>query len=77
MGNILLNRGNHPKGGGNSVADQINRIKAQGPSNLIFEKMYQSNPNFRQFANSVRNMTPEEAFSQYGLDFNMFRNQRW
>lgn len=35
MGNILLNKGNHPKSGGNSVADQINRIKAQGPSNAM------------------------------------------
>lgn len=57
--------------------DQLNQIKNQGPSNIIFNQMYNNNPNFRRFADSVRNKTPEQAFSEYGLDFNQFRNQKW
>ena len=45
--------------------------------------MYQNNPvlpdgrSFRDVFNQVRNMTPEEAFRQNGLDFNQVRNLKW
>ena len=60
-----------------SPEKMLEQLKAQGSSNVIFNQLYQNNPNFRQFADEVRNMTPEQAFSRYGLDFNKFRNQRW
>ena len=56
---------------------QLQRLKASGSSNAVFNQMYNSNPNFRQFADQVRNMTPEDAFRQHGLDFNQFKGLRW
>lgn len=50
----------------------------QGNGNLIermlFNKMYQGNPQFRQFADSVRGMSPEQAFQQQGLDYSQYQN---
>lgn len=42
--------------------------------NMIFNKMYRSNPNFRQFADSMRGRSPEEAFKEQGLDYSQFQN---
>ena len=75
MGNMLFQ--DSPKNSGNSVINMVNNLKAQGSSSALFNQMYQNNPNFKQFADQVRNMTPDQAFSQYGLDFNQFRNLRW
>lgn len=41
---------------------------------LIFNKMYQSNPQFRNFADSMQGKTPEQAFQEQGLDYNQFRD---
>jgi len=48
-----------------------------GPSNLVFNQLYNANPQFRQFADQVGNMSPEEAFRQHGLDYNQFKGYRW
>lgn len=49
-----------------------------GPANLmqrlIFNKLYRSNPTFRQFADSMQGKTPEQAFQEQGLDYEQFRN---
>ena len=74
MGNMLFDRQPSQQ---NTPLVQLQQIKAQGPSDVVFQRMYQNNPSFRQFADSVRNKTPEQAFSEYGLDFNKFRNQQW
>lgn len=55
----------------------MQQIRRQGPSNVIFNQMYQGNPQFRQFADSMRGKTPEQAFSENGLDFNQFSNMKW
>ncbi len=59
---------------GASVPGPIN----SGPMNLmqrmIFNKMYQSNPQFRQFADSMQGKTPEQAFQEQGLDYSQFQN---
>lgn len=55
----------------------ISNIMASGPSEAVFAKMYNSNPRFKQFADSVKGMSPEEAFAKNGLDFNQVRNLRW
>jgi len=41
---------------------------------MIFNKMYQSNPQFRQFADSMQGKTPEQAFQEQGLDYSQFQN---
>ena len=49
-----------------------------GPMNvmqqMIFNNLYNNNPDFRQLADSVMSKTPEQAFQEYGLDYNQFRN---
>ena len=74
MANILFNRANQQQ---TDPLQILNQIKQQGPSNVIYNQLYQNNPDFRKFADSVRNKTPEQAFSERGLDFNQFRNQKW
>ncbi len=41
---------------------------------MIFNRMYQSNPQFRQFADSMQGKTPEQAFQEQGLDYSQFQN---
>lgn len=41
---------------------------------MIFNALYNNNPKFRQFADSMRNKTPEQAFQENGLDYNQYRN---
>ena len=41
---------------------------------MIFNKMYQSNPQFRQFADSMQGKTPEQAFQEQGLDYSQYQN---
>ena len=57
--------------------DQLNQIRKAGPSNAVFNQMYQNNPQFKQFADSMQGKTPEQAFRENGLDFNQFRKMRW
>ena len=72
MGNMLFQE--QPR---NSILSNLQQIRSQGPSNVIFNQMYQSNPQFRQFADSMQNKTPEQAFSENGLDFNQFKSYKW
>lgn len=55
----------------------LDQIRQQGPSNVVFNQMYQNNPKFRQFADSMRSKTPDQAFKENGLDFNQFKNYKW
>lgn len=59
------------------ITNMINELKSNGSSNEVFNQMYNTNPSFRKFADSVRDLTPEQAFSRYGLDFNKFRGFKW
>ena len=78
MGNILYQRSQNPiKKRNNSFIDALSSIKSMGPSNAAFNQMYQNNPEFRKFADSVKGLSPEEAFSRNGLNFNNFKNLRW
>lgn len=49
-----------------------------GPANLmqqfIFNKLYQSNPQFRAFADSMRGQDPQRAFQERGLDYSKFQS---
>ena len=73
MANVLLNRSNSS----NSMNSLIQGLKSNGPSGALFNQMYNSNPQFKQFADSVRGKSPEEAFSQAGLNFDDFKKYKW
>ena len=49
-----------------------------GPMNfmqrMIFNKLYNGNPQFKQFADSMQGKTPEQAFQEQGLDYSQFQN---
>ncbi len=81
MGNPLFQ--NQPQNNGNPVLNMVNSLRSQGTSGAVFNQLYQNNPvapngvSFRDLYDKVRNMTPEEAFRQNGLDFNNFRNLKW
>ena len=55
-----------------------NQQQLGGPANLmqqmIFNKLYQSNPQFRAFADSMRGQNPQQAFQERGLDYGQFQN---
>lgn len=46
----------------------------KGNPQELFNQMYSSNPQFREFADSMKGKTPEEAFKEYGIDYNQVRN---
>lgn len=60
--------------GGNSILSAVQQLRALGNPNQAYAQLYQSNPQFRQFADSMRGKTPEQAFRENGLDFGQFRN---
>lgn len=47
----------------------IAQMRALGDPGAAFNAMYQGNQSFRQFADSMRGKTPEQAFAEHGLDF--------
>ncbi len=73
MANMLFNRNNQ----NNTPLVQLQQLRQQGPSNVLFNKMYNNNPQFKQFADSMQGKTPEQAFNENGLDFNRFKNLKW
>lgn len=60
---------------GNNIINVINNIKsaAQGNPEALFQRMMQTNPQFRTFAESMKGKTPEQAFKEYGLDYDQIR----
>ena len=63
--------------GNNAILSMMGNFKQSGSSDALFKQMYNTNPKFRVFADSVRDMTPEQAFKQNGLDFNQYKGYRW
>lgn len=41
---------------------------------MIFNRMYQTIPKFRELADSVQGKTPEQAFQEKGLDYSQYQN---
>ena len=68
MGNPIFD--NQPKAGTGSIFDFIKGI--QNPQQM-FDNLYSTNPQFRDFANSMKGKTPEQAFRENGFDYNQFR----
>lgn len=75
MPNSLLKKNqSNPR---NSLADAVGSLRSKGPSQSVFMQEYGSNLEFRRFADSLKNMSPQQAFSRFGLDFNQFKNLKW
>ena len=51
------------------MLDAVNQLRSLGNPQAAFNQMYQSNPQFKAFADSMRGKTPEQAFRENGLDF--------
>ena len=66
---------NQPRTGDQGIFGLIKQLRGGNPQ-ALFDQMYQSNPQFRDFANSMKGKTPEEAFREHGLDYNQFKNLR-
>ena len=77
MGNILFQNNPRPNSQANSISSLLGMLKSMGNSNSVFNQMYNNNPKFRQFADSMKGKTPEQAFSEHGLNFNQFKNFKW
>lgn len=62
--------------GGNSILSAVSAVRAMagGDPQAAFRRMYSSDPGFRQFADSMRGKTPDQAFREHGLDFNQVRS---
>ena len=59
---------------GNSMLSAVNQLRALGNPQAMYDQMYRNDPQFRQFADSVKGKTPEQAFRENGLDFGQVRN---
>lgn len=59
----------------NQMLNAVNAFKSasQGNPQALFNQMYQTNPQFRSFADSMQGKSPEQAFRENGLDFNKVR----
>ena len=71
MSNPIFN--NQPQPGNQGIFGLIKQLKSSGAQDM-FNQMYQSNPQFRDFANAMKGKTPEQAFKERGFDFNSFKN---
>lgn len=59
---------------GNSAINAVNQTRSilgNNPNGAL-SSLYQSNPQFRQFADSMRGKTPEQAFRENGLNYDDF-----
>lgn len=64
-----------PSSNRGSLIGNVKKALGGNPQGM-FDQMYQGNPQFRQFADSMRGKTPEQAFREHGLNFEDFRNMR-
>ena len=71
MANPLFENQTQP--GNQGIFALIKQLK-QGGAQGVFTQMYQNNPQFRDFANSMKGKTPEQAFREKGFDFNSFKD---
>ena len=62
-----------PQPGNQGIFGLIKQLQGGG-AEQIFNQMYQSNPQFRDFANSMKGKTPQEALQENGFDYNSFKN---
>ena len=70
MSNPLFD--NQPAPGSQGIFGLIKQLQTGSPKS-IFNQMYQSNPQFRDFANSMKGKNPEDAFKEKGFDYSQFK----
>lgn len=51
-----------------------NSSKGGGIFGLVYDWMYNSNPQFRDFANSMKGKSIDQAFAEKGLNYNDYKN---
>lgn len=61
-----------PRPGNQSIFGLMSQLR-NGGAESMFNQMYQTNPQFRDFANSMKGKNPEQAFKERGFDFNSFK----
>ena len=56
----------------NSMMDTINMVSkaANGNPNALFDRMMQSNPQFKSFVEQNQGKTPEQIAKENGIDIN-------
>lgn len=64
--------GNNPGG----IFNQVRTISSilRGDGEALFNNMYNSNPQFREFADSMKGKDPREAFRENGFDYDKAQN---
>jgi len=55
---------------GNSRQPQQGNGIFSGMIRTMFENKYNTDPRFRQFADSVQGKSPEQVCQEYGIDYN-------
>lgn len=55
-----------------SVPQQNSQMNSM--QSMIFNMLYSRNPQFKQFADSMRGKTPEQAFQENGLNYSQYQN---
>ncbi len=58
--------------GGNPMFGMLRSILTGNPE-AMYNQMYQSNPQFREFADGMQGKTVEQAYGKYGQDPNQVR----
>lgn len=58
-----------------SIINAINQVKSMSGGNIgaLYSSLYNSNPQFKAFADSMHGKTAEQAFKENGLDYNQVR----
>lgn len=62
--------------GGNTILNAVNALRSasRGNPQALYSHLYQNNPQFRTFADSMQGKTPEQAFRENGIDYGQVRD---
>lgn len=63
---------NQPKPGSTGLFGLLGQLKGGNPK-AMFDQMYESNPQFRDFANSMKGKPIEQAYQENGFDYDQFK----
>lgn len=71
MANPLFDR--QPKPGNRGIFGLMNQLRG-GNAKAMYDEMYRSSPQFRDFANSMEGKPIEQAYRENGFDYGQFRD---
>lgn len=63
---------NQPQPGNMGIFGLIKQLR-DGDPKATFDRLYESNPQFRDFANSMKDKPIEQAYQEKGFDYNQFK----